>query len=353
MTRVFFFTEGTRSSPASRIRVYEYLDRLEKQANFTCASASFTSDSYTRAIVAGRKSGFLRKAAEKLYQLAALLRLLAGAAFSDVLFIQRVLPAVWLLKFISLLNKRIVYDFDDAVYLGPGKERRFREMAGAAARVVAVSRAAAEEAVARGADPARVLVLPSPVDVGAYEGYEGRNGRREEVFTVGWIGSPATTGFLQTLWPQLESFAASCPAARFDTGRLAGRVEFLDWSPENQLTGLGRVDAGLMPLPDDPWCRGKGGYKLIQYMAAGAACLASPVGANLEIVAEGETGFFARSSEDWPALLNRLANDSALCRRLGRAGRERAGKLYDYQALLPAFLGLLNQPAPPDTLRNH
>ncbi|MFH1070817.1 MAG: glycosyltransferase family 4 protein [Candidatus Glassbacteria bacterium] len=346
--KAFFFTEGTRSSPASRIRVYEYLDRYGNESGLTYAAASFTSDTYTRAIVAGRISGSIWKIAEKIYQFAAILRLTLGAATADVLFIQRVLLPVWLQKITGVLNRKIVYDFDDAVYLGPEREKRFREMCRSAVLVLAVSRAAAVEALARGASPEKVAVLPTPVDVSAFA---GRNSRRQEIFTVGWIGSPATTKFLAGLLPQLTRFAGSCPEARylfigssrFDTGELAGRVEFLDWSPENQAAGLARLDVGVMPLPDDPWCRGKGGYKLIQYMAAGAACLAGPVGANLEIVVEGETGFFAREDSEWAVHLSRLAADRELCRRLGEAGRERAQRLYDYRALGPEFFRLLER----------
>ena len=101
------------------------------------------------------------------------------------------------------------------------------------------------------------------------------------------------------------------------------------------------MDAGLMPLADDPWCRGKGAYKLIQYMAAGVPCLAAPVGANLEVVLEGVTGFFARKSGEWRILLNKLAADSALCDSLGAAGRKRAESLYDYSVTSAQFQQVL------------
>jgi len=53
------------------------------------------------------------------------------------------------------------------------------------------------------------------------------------------------------------------------------------------------------------WERGKCGYKLIQYMAAGRPTVASAVGASNSIVVPGETGFLADSmktngSRPWP-----------------------------------------------------
>ena len=47
-----------------------------------------------------------------------------------------------------------------------------------------------------------------------------------------------------------------------------------------------------MPLPDSPWERGKCGFKLIQYMAAGLPVVASPVGVNDRIVSPG-VGYLA------------------------------------------------------------
>jgi glycosyltransferase involved in cell wall biosynthesis len=67
-----------------------------------------------------------------------------------------------------------------------------------------------------------------------------------------------------------------------------------------------------MPLSDSQWDRYKSGYKLIQYMAAGRAVVASPVGSNLDIVKEGETGFFARSAREWYAALAKLRDNEPL-----------------------------------------
>lgn len=349
--KVLFFTEGTRTSPASRIRVYEYLDRFSVSWNLTARTVSFTSDSYCRMIVAGEPCPWWRKVLEKFHQLRAIALFLANAPEADVVFIQRVLLPVPLQRLLWLLNRNQVYDFDDAVYLGkPGREKRFAFQLSCAARVIAVSRVAADEALARGAETNKVGILPSPVDTGAYSMEEKR---KEKTFYVGWIGSPATTGYLEELWPQLAAFAENHPEIRFlfigarpfETGTLSSRTTFEPWSPKMEPESLCRLDVGLMPLEDDPWCRGKGGFKLIQYMAAGAACLASPVGANLEIIEHGRTGYFVRKKEDWQVLLAKLLEDRELCRKLRRASRQRARNHYDYIITAPALYRLLEEAA--------
>jgi glycosyltransferase involved in cell wall biosynthesis len=345
--RVLFFTEGTPVSPASRIRVYEYLARCRGQGSCDPVTVSFTSEAYCRRIVAGERTGWVQRAIEKLRQARAVLSLLSGCRSADAVFIQRVLLPRTVQRLVRALNPRIVYDFDDAVYLGSRKRAvRFACQVRLASRVLAVSRAAAEEAVSRGADPSRVGVLPSPVDCSIVRvRWPGLFG----TFTVGWIGSPATTGYLEAIWPELAGFAGNHPEVRFlfigarpfDTGAFSGRTSFEPWSCRAERKLLSLLDTGVMPLADDPWCRGKGGYKLIQYMAAGVACLASPVGANLEIVQEGQTGFFVRSPGEWRGRLEQLFADRALCDSLGAAGRQRAETLYDYSKTAGQFLRAL------------
>jgi glycosyltransferase involved in cell wall biosynthesis len=76
-----------------------------------------------------------------------------------------------------------------------------------------------------------------------------------------------------------------------------------------------------MPLSDDVWTRGKCGFKLLQYMAVGAAVVASPVGVNSKIVRDGENGLAAKNREEWVAALGRLIEDAEYRRKLGEAGR--------------------------------
>ncbi len=84
-----------------------------------------------------------------------------------------------------------------------------------------------------------------------------------------------------------------------------------------------------MPLSDDDWTRGKGGFKLLQYMAARLPTVASPVGVNREIVAEGETGFLAADSAGWERSLRTLLQHPVRARAMGEAGRRRVEERYE------------------------
>jgi glycosyltransferase involved in cell wall biosynthesis len=88
---------------------------------------------------------------------------------------------------------------------------------------------------------------------------------------------------------------------------------------------------------------------LIEAMATGLPCVATRVGGNAEVVADGVTGLLAepRAPESLAAQLEILCADPALARRMGNAGRQRAVDLFDghnmhaaYEQIYRTMLGL-------------
>jgi glycosyltransferase involved in cell wall biosynthesis len=96
-----------------------------------------------------------------------------------------------------------------------------------------------------------------------------------------------------------------------------------------------------MPLPDTPFTRGKCAFKLIQYMALARPGVASPVGANREVVTDGVDGFLPGDDGGWEEALVRLIEDPELRRAMGAAARARVEAAYSMTAVLPRYLGVL------------
>jgi glycosyltransferase involved in cell wall biosynthesis len=90
-----------------------------------------------------------------------------------------------------------------------------------------------------------------------------------------------------------------------------------------------------MPLPDTPWERGKCGFKLVQYMAAGLPVVASPVGVNATLVTDQVEGFLASSTEEWVASLTSLRDSPGLRASLGTAGRSKVERELCLQVTAP------------------
>jgi glycosyltransferase involved in cell wall biosynthesis len=199
---------------------------------------------------------------------------------------------------------------------------------------------------ARAAGAREVVVVPSVVDLDAYPMTPPI---AAAVPVIGWIGSPSTEGSLDAVAGALARVCAGGRARVVLVGAREGRrrwpfpCEVRPWIPGGEAAAIAGFTVGIMPLPDDPWSRGKCGYKLVQYMACGRPAVASPVGANRDIVVPDVTGLLATSEEEWEQALARLLGDDALRARLGRAGRAHVESGYALQRTAPIVAGLLRR----------
>jgi glycosyltransferase involved in cell wall biosynthesis len=187
------------------------------------------------------------------------------------------------------------------------------------------------------------IVLPTVVDTDVFRPVQVATG---EPFTVGWIGSPSTWSYVEpllpTLMPVIERLGGrfrvvgAGPAARG-----MPRIDASDWDIKREVADIQAMDVGLMPAPDEPWARGKCGYKLIQYMACGKPGVASPVGVNREIVEHGVDGFLVQTPQQWVEALTRLAANPSLRVKMGERGRERMIAGYSLASQQPIILAAL------------
>jgi glycosyltransferase involved in cell wall biosynthesis len=249
-------------------------------------------------------------------------------------------------------SKPLLYDFDDAFFhpYDDHPRRAARRLLGG--KLVPLIEGAA--AVCAGNDYLRdyaarfnesVTILPTVVNI---DDYRPAGDRPDRPLTIGWIGSPSTWRFVQPLLPLLAGlarehrirFVAVGAGAAAEADKFDG-LTFTPWSEAGEIAAVQAMDIGIMPLPDEPWARGKSGYKLIQYMACGLPVVASPVGVNATIVDEGVTGLLASGPEEWRGALERLIDDAELRRAMGAKGRARAVEAYSLQAHAPRLVDIM------------
>jgi glycosyltransferase involved in cell wall biosynthesis len=258
----------------------------------------------------------------------------------------------WIL---SRAGPPLVYEFDDAIWLTKNLDAnrawgflkcswKTAPVCRMADHVVVGSEHLAE--FARRHNP-KVTIVPSTVDVDQYPTREHNGGPGPVV--IGWSGSPTTVEDLRHVEGALRRVAAEADVAfRFMGGEASVpgvSASYHPWSAETEVDELRSYDVGIMPLPDDPWRRGKCGMKALLYMAVGVPTVASPVGLNTEIVRDGENGLLASTEDEWVESLVRLARDAALRRRLGEAGRATVESQFSPRAQVPRVLDVLNRAA--------
>lgn len=249
-------------------------------------------------------------------------------------------------------NPRLMYDFDDAIWLPYVSPRnRYLSYLKVPGKTAAICRMAAAVTVGNDtlAQYARrynraVTVVPSTVSLREYR--PRSRSRPDGPPVVGWTGSHSSAQYLRLVEGALQTLARR-RAFRFlviglDGYRLEGvDVECRAWRAATEVEDLWSMDVGIMPLSDDPWSSAKCAMKAIQYMGVGLPAVVSPIGTNREVVTDGVSGFHAVTEEDWVRVLDRIMSDADLRRRIGGEGRRRVEAWYSAEVQAPRVAELL------------
>jgi glycosyltransferase involved in cell wall biosynthesis len=199
-----------------------------------------------------------------------------------------------------------------------------------------------------------VSVIPTVVDTDRFVPRPA--GRRTgEPLVLGWVGSHSTHNYLKAIEPALATLAHRGHPFRILVvgGAVAGRerepgpdqlriagidVEYRPWTLAREVEDFHDIDIGLFPVIDDDWSAGKSGFKAIQYGATGVPTVTTPVEAHRDIVVDGETGYWATTTEQWVERLEALLRNADLRARLGAAARERIVEGYSLRAQAPRYV---------------
>lgn len=323
--RVLFLTEG-KEVPASRFRAEQFFPHF-RRLGVECQLLGGYGRLYNR--IHASPVG-------PPYKLIARVKRAAAGVLGvryDVVFVQRpAIPHTALPEcLLSHANPRLVFDFDDAIWLGPGgrssllRRRAFDRVVRCARWVVAGNNYLAAKAAA----PEKTTVLPTVVDVERYVPASKAAGRP---LIVGWMGTAGNLGFLRDVMPGVLKAVREVPGARLrivsnarlDAYKGHPLVEQISWRGQDEVRLLQSFDLGLMPLPDDELTRGKCGFKMIQYMAVGAAVVASAVGANPELFEGSGAGELVAPGGSFEEPVRRLLADHSARARASQLGRAHA-----------------------------
>lgn len=279
------------------------------------------------------------------------MRLFASLGSFDVVFLHRRLFSLIEWHVFRMAAGKVVFDFDDAVMFRDSKRGRpgsvlrrlkFKTTVRGSDRVVAGNAYLEGMALSYNRN---VTVIPTSIDMDRYVPKAGAD--NDGAVTLGWIGSASTVFYLERIRGVLDKIFERHPNTRLKivSDRFcdldAMPVEKKMWSLEDEIADLHSFDIGLMPLTDDPWSRGKCGFKLLQYMAVGVPPVCSPVGVNSEIVSHGENGFCATDEREWLDCLGRLISDGALRKRLGTEARRTVEERYSLGVNAPRLAAVL------------
>ncbi len=349
--KVLLLSRYGQLGASSRIRSYQYLPYLSSH-DIDVVVAPLFSDSYITRMYAGRISMMevIRSYFNRFYSI------VCSRNFDLIWIEKEMLPWIpsWIEFGLVASQSPIIVDYDDALFHRYDQHDNIliRKLMGG--KIDNVMRRADVVLVgnrylgnrARQAGASRIEYLPTAVDVSRYHVSNNNNNNR---LIIGWIGSPGTTEYLQSIADVFRTVVINHPNVKFvavgaDIEKLHNcPVEVRSWSEESEVEEIQRFDIGIMPLPDEPFERGKCGYKLIQYMACAKPVVASPVGVNTEIVKNGNNGFLAKNPSDWLNVLPKLIVNKQLRQQFGSAGRVLVESDYAILKIAPRLVQILNE----------
>lgn len=353
---LFIISHSIKTGPSQRFRIGLYLPYLDR-AGFRYKIRSFYAPGAAK--ITAQKGRALSKAR---LLLSGILRrcytLLFEAWAYDYIFIQReaapVGPPLFEWTVAKLWRKKVIYEFDDAVWIPTYSKRsglyglfkapwKISYNCKWSYKVVAGNHFLHDFAKKYNSN---TCIIPTCVDTEAKHNKIKEHEDKSHV-VVGWTGSHSTLKYLHEIAPVIQklqrelgiTFLVICNKSAEE---ILPDSLFVPWSAASEVSDLLQMDIGVMPLEDNDWSRGKCGFKLIQYMSLGIPVVASPVGVNAEIVTDGVEGFLCGRPEEWEQALRTLIQSADLRKKMGSAGRKKIENNYSIKANQEQFTRLFS-----------
>jgi len=284
------------------------------------------------------------------------LMLFAKLTYFDAVVLQRKLLPSYQLNCLRRNSRRLIFDFDDAVFGNDSydprgiastlRERQFAGIVAAADQILAGNHFLKECAIARGARVDAVHLMPTCVDPGKYPIASHDSHNSNDALSLVWIGSSATLLGLERRRDLFDKLADRFPNLRLriicDRFPEFARppIDAIPWREATEAREIAQSDIGVTWLPDDQWSRGKCGLKVLQYYAAGLPVIANSVGVHPEMIEPGVTGVLADTDQEWIDAIN-LLSEPARSQQMGLAARKFVEERYSIEAHRHRFVDIV------------
>lgn len=258
-------------------------------------------------------------------------------------------------------NRKIIWDFDDNIFLNNEVGKRERKILEQTAEHIVVT---SEYLKAKLSDWAKEKVMLLPTTDGFYKKYnlDCVRDRRVESYDkelrLVWVGTQSTlkhvegiVSYLEEAAKQLKKLNKNLTLTVVCNVALQVRTDYLQicniqWTRQKAEEAIINSHVGIMPLQNIEYALGKGGFKLIQYISTGMPVLASDVGFNSEIM-KGEMGKLISTAheEDWIVEVVRMGVDKESWINSGKCAQKRYNDQYSIDLSINVWQSLVENEA--------
>jgi len=273
----------------------------------------------------------------------------------DYVFIHReaapIGPAILEFFIAKVFQKKIIYDFDDAIWIPNSSESnsffsflKFYKNTNYICKI-AYKVSCGNEYLCLHSKEFNNNVVYNPTTIDTDNHHNITKEQMPESIVIGWTGSHSTNRYLDEMVPIIKRLEEKynfkfCVISDKNPELPLKSFEFVQWTKQTEITDLLRLNIGIMPLHDDKWASGKCGFKALQYMALGIPALVSPVGVNTKIVDDGLNGFICKTENDWYNNLEKLLSNHQLLQTLAVNTRKKIEDNYSVKSNKENFIQL-------------
>ncbi len=228
-----------------------------------------------------------------------------------------------------LMNAEVVWDFDDDIYSGEISARESSLLEKSSNRIVVTNSFLKSRINVNYQD--KVTLLPTSDKLAeeneVYDLLKQREKDYEKIVRLVWTGTASNLINLDIVCQTLDELGLELKnhgkelqlyvVSNIPYAYNASNYEVINvkWSRDVAKDVIKNSHVGIMPLYDTEYSKGKGGFKLIQYISCGLAVVASAVGFNREIIGDDQYGFCCDTSKDWSDALRCLLMDKTCWKR--------------------------------------
>ena len=363
----YVFTRSSERSPSSYYRILQFCPEISRPAKLCFVVPEKVYKNYNNA-----RYGLKRRFWQAMFYLCAYVRLFAYLLSArihkpDTIFVSRAMapkillfPLAPLMKSVFKRTEHLIWDIDDHIFNSGEITAKERELLLEYTEKIIVIGDFLASLIPEEFHE-KLVYLPTTdgdyrnMDLDDYA--QARKARFEKEICLLWLATYTSLPFLEDIVPALDMAAKTIAEKQKKPLILEVvcnrplvakteylRIENITWTKAVARERMRLAHIGVMPLRKEEGTKGKGGFKMIQYMSAGLPTICSAVGYNFYVMQDGETGRMCYDEENkscWmDAVLNTCDSWQTIA-QMGSAARSRWDRMFSYDANLSKLRELL------------
>lgn len=273
----------------------------------------------------------------------------------DVVLNQKCIFKINLEKKILRASRKLIFDFDDAIWTRHGKNydfftrlrvlNRLHYWLSYADMVIPANRYLAEYAHKYNDN---ITVLPMALDLSDWAPSQRRNKTEnsQQPIYIGWAGAPVNLKYLEMIDGPLSKILSKYPNTKLrvfsgQRPELSFDFEYVPFKDGLEPDFVRSLDIGLLPMNEDEFAKGKSPIKAIQYLSCEVPVVGNIYGATSEIL--NDQNSISVRSNDWESAISKLIENPEKRISFGKAGRKHVEENYNSAKVGKAFMRAISE----------